>query len=485
MISEKYLDFYDRLIEQSKTFVERHCRATGSFQRLLAGGTDPHFLNDYRYYTFTKSTKSLIGMRELLMMGNYEDAIILSRSILECYLSARYFDEKFDAETVRDMVVIPTLMAEGKIVYQGDHVEDRVTGEVIEHDKREPYELILGKDKGYFFRLYTVMCQLAHCNISEVDAFLDDHGDFTIVSEKNAVLSQFLGLFVFSKLFESIVLLESSRISAEEEEEATALLTELTGFLYQELSDFCKKDNGMPEFEERDAKKLARDMMNSFKEQLGRVEKGFVRDLEKQNTETQLEKDLKPALLMSDKPSAFFEKLKEEKKLGSRYEELRALIGLEQDPKWHPEGDVWTHTMQVIDRAAALRDRVSDPYGFMLTALCHDFGKAKTTVKGEDGRIRSIGHETAGIRPITNFLNRITNNEKAKRYVLSMVPWHMKPNIYIHDRSKEKSTDNLFDSVPAPKDIIYLSMADKGMSEEDAKFLFERYESWKQKKEIL
>ena len=483
MIEDRYREYYDRLIAQSNAFIEKYCRATGSFQRLLSGKPDPHFLNDYRFYTFTKSTKSLMGLRALLEAGNYEDAIILSRSILECYLSARYFDEKFDAETVRDMVVIPTLMAEGAIVYQGDRVVDRVTGETIEHDKREPYELILGKDRGYFFRLYSVMCQIAHCNISEADAFLDEHGDFTVSSEKNAELAQFLGLFVFLKNFESVVLLESMKLTPLEEEAAVTLCKDLTAFLYQGLADFCKRENGLPEFEEKDAKKLARDMMSSLKEQLGRVEKDFVADLERQNTETALEKDVKPVLLTAEKPSEYFEDLKARNKLVNRFEELRKLIGLEQDPRWHPEGDVWTHTMQVIDRAAKLREKVSDPYAFMLTALCHDIGKAKTTTKEEDGRIRSIGHETAGLHAISVLLNRLTNDEKVKRYVLSMVPWHMKPNIYLHDRSKESSTDRLFDSVPAPEDIIYLSMADKGLSEEEAKFLFDRYDSWKQRRE--
>ena len=175
-------------------------------------------------------------------------------------------------------------------------------------------------------------------------------------------------------------------------------------------------------------------------------------------------------------------KLKEKKKLQGKYDELRPLIGLEQDPVWHPEGDVWNHTMQVIDRATAYRDKVRDPYAFMLTALCHDIGKAKTTTRDEDGRIRSRGHETAGQHAISVMLNRITNDERVKKYVLSQVPWHMKANIYVTDRSGQKSTDKLFDNVEDPVGIIYLAAADKGLSDEDIAFLLDRYEGWKQRK---
>ncbi|MBQ0101112.1 MAG: hypothetical protein KBS39_06390, partial [Lachnospiraceae bacterium] len=63
MIEDRYREYYDRLITQSNAFIRKYCRATGSFQRLLSGKPDPHFLNDYRFYTFTKSTKSLMGLR--------------------------------------------------------------------------------------------------------------------------------------------------------------------------------------------------------------------------------------------------------------------------------------------------------------------------------------------------------------------------------------------------------------------------------------
>ena len=81
-------------------------------------------------------------------------------------------------------------------------------------------------------------------------------------------------------------------------------------------------------------------------------------------------------LLKAEKPSIFFEVLREMDQLDHWFPELKALIGLEQNPVYHAEGDVWNHTMMVLDQAAKLRHRDANPYWFMLAALCHDFGKA-------------------------------------------------------------------------------------------------------------
>ena len=78
------------------------------------------------------------------------------------------------------------------------------------------------------------------------------------------------------------------------------------------------------------------------------------------------------------------------------FPELAALVGVAQDHEWHPEGDVWTHTMMVIDAAARLRQQDDDDLALMLGALCHDLGKPASTVQ-QRGRIRSPSHDVAGI----------------------------------------------------------------------------------------
>lgn len=79
----------------------------------------------------------------------------------------------------------------------------------------------------------------------------------------------------------------------------------------------------------------------------------------------------------------------------ARYPELVALDGCPQDAEWHPEGDVWTHTLLVTDRAAELAERdglaEDDRRVLLLAALCHDLGKPETTLE-DAGRIRSPNH---------------------------------------------------------------------------------------------
>lgn len=109
------------------------------------------------------------------------------------------------------------------------------------------------------------------------------------------------------------------------------------------------------------------------------------------------------------------------------YPELEALIGCAQDPGWHPEGDVWRHTLNCLDAFAMSRvgDRREDLV-VGLAVLCHDFGKPATT-KLEDGRLRSRGHDEAGVAPTVAFLRRMTAEERILRDVPALVQAHMAP----------------------------------------------------------
>ncbi len=192
-----------------------------------------------------------------------------------------------------------------------------------------------------------------------------------------------------------------------------------------------------------------------------------------------VEEELKKALLKADKPSIFFETMREMEQLDHWFPELKELIGLEQDPVFHPEGDVWTHTMEVIDRAAGYRDKVSEPFSFMLLALTHDLGKIVTTEE-KNGRIHAYEHETKGLPLVESFLRRILNENDVIDYVLNMVPLHMKPNVAAHSKPALKSTNRMFDQAEAPEDLIWFAAADRPVfaGEEafmgDTEFLLER-----------
>ncbi len=120
--------------------------------------------------------------------------------------------------------------------------------------------------------------------------------------------------------------------------------------------------------------------------------------------------------------------------------ELRALAGCEQEFEWHPEGDVWVHTLMVADEARKRIDGLDHPRAvvMMLGALCHDMGKPATT-KFEDGRIRSKGHEEAGVAPASRFLDRLNiqtiGGYDVRHTVLGIVAHHLKPTMFYKSAS--------------------------------------------------
>ena len=177
--------------------------------------------------------------------------------------------------------------------------------------------------------------------------------------------------------------------------------------------------------------------------------------------------ELEKALLKAERPSIFFEVLREMNQLDVWFPELKALIGVEQNPRFHAEGDVWTHTMMVIDEAAKLRQEaaepeggaVASPLGFMLAAVTHDFGKAITT-EVKNGVIHTYDHETKGLPLIEAFLKRLSNETKLIDYVLNLTEYHMKPNVVAGAKSSIKTTNKMFDQSVDPEALIRIGMAD-------------------------
>lgn len=169
--------------------------------------------------------------------------------------------------------------------------------------------------------------------------------------------------------------------------------------------------------------------------------------------------ELCKAVLKADKPSVFFEVLRNTDQLSFWFPEVKALIGTEQSPVFHAEGDVWNHTMLVLDCSAAKRSKVSNPTAFMLSALTHDFGKTVCS-EVKNGEIHAYRHETEGLPLVKSFLSRITNEKALIRYVMNMVEMHMKPNMMTADNASIKATNKMFDQSAAPEDLIYLASCD-------------------------
>jgi len=195
--------------------------------------------------------------------------------------------------------------------------------------------------------------------------------------------------------------------------------------------------------------------------------------------------EMAKALIKAEKPSVFFRELRKMDHLKEFFPELEACIGVEQNPKYHPEGDVFEHTMLVVDCAAALRGRAEEPLAFMISALFHDLGKTVATEVQEDGRITAYGHEVLGLPVVERQLRRLTNNVKLIRYVLNQTELHMRPNKMAECRSRKKKTRAMFDLSVSPTDLILLSRADASgkldapYREENEVFLTERLEDYR------
>jgi len=115
--------------------------------------------------------------------------------------------------------------------------------------------------------------------------------------------------------------------------------------------------------------------------------------------------------------------------------EMAALVGCPQEPEWHPEGDVWTHTLMVIDHARAAIDDLDRARGLtiMLGAVCHDFGKPPTTAF-LDGRIRSPNHEPVGVPLALASLDRLNVHSldgfDARHHIVGLVAYHLAPGMW-------------------------------------------------------
>ena len=120
------------------------------------------------------------------------------------------------------------------------------------------------------------------------------------------------------------------------------------------------------------------------------------------------------------------------------YPELAALIDCPQNPLWHPEGDVWNHTLAVTQAAVKLRKNGDDALVFMLAALCHDFGKPLCTVTQADGKITSCGHDTM-TQPVENFITSIWYRKDLPQRVIPLVSRHMHPWQLADENSGDKA----------------------------------------------
>ncbi|MGH9968207.1 MAG: CCA tRNA nucleotidyltransferase [Pyrinomonadaceae bacterium] len=151
--------------------------------------------------------------------------------------------------------------------------------------------------------------------------------------------------------------------------------------------------------------------------------------------------EIEKLLLRANKPSVGLKWLQALGATEQLFPEIAALSEVPQDADWHPEGDVYVHTLLVVDRARELIDDL--PYAkqvtVMLAALAHDFGKPATT-EFLEGHWRSRGHEEAGVAPAERFLDRLKMHTlegyDVRAQVITLVREHLKPGEFYKKREE-------------------------------------------------
>ena len=165
------------------------------------------------------------------------------------------------------------------------------------------------------------------------------------------------------------------------------------------------------------------------------------------------------AALQAERPSIGFALARELGVVRQILPEMEPLYDCPQDPEWHPEGNVWIHTLMVIDEARKLNSDLDRPRlaTVMLGAVCHDLGKPATTAL-IDGRVRSPNHEAEGVGPATRILDRLNvrtlDNFDVRAQVLGLVAEHLRPSAFY--KAKDTVTDGAFRRLAQKVDLELL-----------------------------
>ncbi|MBD3221878.1 HD domain-containing protein [bacterium] len=167
-------------------------------------------------------------------------------------------------------------------------------------------------------------------------------------------------------------------------------------------------------------------------------------------------------LLLGRKPSAGLRFLRDSGWL-AHFPQLAALDGCPQDPEHHPEGDVYTHVGLCLDVFAAQRIGIEEEDLIVgLAVLCHDLGKPLVLEHGDDGRIRTPGHEQAGLEPASRFLHGLTGQPALVRQVLPLIAAHGRPKQLYEQKSGDAAIRRLSRDVGRVDRLVRVVRADNG-----------------------
>ncbi len=167
--------------------------------------------------------------------------------------------------------------------------------------------------------------------------------------------------------------------------------------------------------------------------------------------------EFRKLLLKAERPSVGLEFLRDSCWI-VHFPELVYLIGCGQHPEWHPEGDVWTHTLHVVDSAAQVRNQVPEDWreAFVFGTMLHDVGKPTTTITPDmvaqglapkDMEWTAYGHDRAGEPLAESFMRRLTDNKKVIEGTMTIVGEHMQPYNLMQGGAKKSAYRRLHNRI--------------------------------------
>ena len=183
----------------------------------------------------------------------------------------------------------------------------------------------------------------------------------------------------------------------------------------------------------------------------------------------QIFNNIQSHLLEDEKPSIYLCEIKDKGYLDDiPFCHIKNLQKIEQSPKHHPEGNVWIHTMMVVDTGAKYRHKAKDKIAFMWTLLLHDIGKISTT-KLRKGRITSYDHDKVGEKEVLDFLSYFNVDSDFAYNVSKLVRYHMHL-LFIYNNLPYGDIEGLLREVDI-NDIALVFLSDRlgrgGLSKKD------------------
>ena len=136
--------------------------------------------------------------------------------------------------------------------------------------------------------------------------------------------------------------------------------------------------------------------------------------------------------------------------------EITKMQGVEQPPEYHPEGDVWVHTLLLLEQLPA-----GAPAELGWGSLLHDVGKPATFQPPDPNkpgdRIRFNGHVEVGVRIAEVLLNRLRFSNDEKAQIVALIRHHMQ---FGDVKSMKQSTLKRFVRMPKFEQHLALHRAD-------------------------